>query len=501
MLVMTGIAAASAQPSTTIDGGLSLLDAVEATLERDPNIALSRSQVSASRGAWLSSQGRFDPELSSSLDRDHSEIPVDAERSSESTLLSQSFTLTQLLRGGQTLTPSLVLQREELSGADLNEATLSFTFRQPLLRGRGREATAAAEMAAERRYEASRLDLAHTVALRLLTVVRQYWSYRAAAFNLEILHATEASSRELLATTGKLIAADLTPAAEIVQLEADLAFKESNRLAGERTLFAARMALGLEIGLDPDEILALPLAGDPFPEIDPDAVPRAITAVELRDLALARRADLRAANERLKASEILLASADNALEPQLDLVFTPSYSGLVAGDDASDFFSPIYRNVPGLSTSLGLRLAWPIANRQAEGAYLQAEEARRQDVLRVVLFEKDIGAQVAVALDAVRQSAFQVERAATAVELFARAVSNEAKKLRAGSSTLIDLINQRDRLTAAQQQGSAARLVLAQALADLRFQTGSLLDSDGDSGSVSLDPRQLISLPTAEDAP
>jgi outer membrane protein TolC len=75
----------------------------------------------------------------------------------------------------------------------------------------------------------------------------------------------------------------------------------------------------------------------------------------------------------------------------------------------------------------------------------------------------------------VRRDALQLARAAEAVRLYERAVANEEKKLKGGSSTLLDLISQKDRLTAAGQAEVASELALALAILDLRFRTGTLV--------------------------
>ncbi|HSN86019.1 MAG TPA: TolC family protein, partial [Thermoanaerobaculia bacterium] len=97
------------------------------------------------------------------------------------------------------------------------------------------------------------------------------------------------------------------------------------------------------------------------------------------------------------------------------------------------------------------------------------------------------------ALDAVARSAQQLERAVVAVRLFERAVENEEKKLKAGTSTLLDAISQRDRLTAARQAQVSAHLNLALALVRLRFETGTLLPDGADPGQIGL--ADLTSVP------
>ncbi|MFP5289360.1 MAG: TolC family protein, partial [Thermoanaerobaculia bacterium] len=108
-----------------------------------------------------------------------------------------------------------------------------------------------------------------------------------------------------------------------------------------------------------------------------------------------------------------------------------------------------------------------------------------------------IAADVPTALDAVSRNAEQLERATLAVRLFERAVVNEEKKLRGGTSTLIDLIAQRDRLTAARQAEVTAQLALALALLELRFETGTILPE----GEVAANPVLLTTVPFQEVAP
>lgn len=482
------------------DAGLPLAEAIRLTLENDPNIAIAETSLAGARGALLGAAGPFDPVLTTSVDQVASNRPVSEIASEEERRLVSSLGVEKQFRSGLSVAPSLGISRIAEPGAGAtapNLGTVAFTFRQPLLQGRGRSVNAAGELSAEREVAASALDVEQTTAERILAVVSQYWTARARALDLEILAASEASSRELLETTRRLVEADQTPAAELVQLEANLAAKESSRIGGERALFTARQDLGREIGLDPARVRTLPLPADPFPSVRPDEVPPPSEAGRFIAAALRRRADLRAARERKSSAEILLRAADDTLKPRLDLVFEPTWVGLVQGGDADDYLGSLGRNVPGAGATLGFSLTWPTLNRTARGAQAETEALRRQTELLIDLLSRAMGADVPSALDAVESSALQVEKASEAVRLFELAVTNEEKKLRAGTSTLIDLISQRDRLTAARQTEVSARLALAQALARLRFETGTLLTAEGGAGA--LRPELLTTLPSVEE--
>ena len=471
-------------------------------LEHDPNLSLEEARLRSSRGALLSARGAFDPVLTTSMSQDQTDAPLTETSSREQTVLTNSVGMTKRFRSGLSIEPELGLLRTDDAGAGaVNLGTLSLTLRQPLLRGRGQSVTAAPELSAEREVAASELDLRQITSERVLAVVSQYWVTRAAAINLDILRETEERARELLETTRKLIEADVTPAAELVQVEANVAAKEAARIGGERSLFEARQDLGREIGLERGRIAVLPLPSDLFPAVPADAVPSLSEGDRFVAVALERRADLRATRERRQSAEVLLRAADDTLRPQLDLIFKPSYSGLVEGAGTDSFFSPLYRNVPGASSSLGLSLSWPTVNSRARGDRIQIEAIREQSTLLGELLERQIGADVPSALDSVARNALQLDKAVEAVRLFERAVENEEKKLRAGTSTLLDVISQRDRLTSARQSEVSARLALALALVRLRFETGTLVAADGDARAIEHNQLTTVPLQAKEGAP
>ena len=496
LLVLTPPVAAS-EPQ----GLLTLADALLLTLERDPNIAILDSRTRAAEGSLERARSVFDLGLTASVSGSDLETPTGIGLASTQTeRLRQTLGLDLLLRSGLRLSPAVELESNEIDGgAALSDATVSLGLRQPLLRGRGRRVTTAGEDAADADLEASRLDLAHTVDLRVRAVASSYWSAVEALRDLEVLETTEASSRQLLGTIGRLIDADVIPSAERVQLEADLVTKEANRIAGEQAALVARQALGREIGLEAAEIAALGRPDAPFPTSTENELARLGAVASFVEVALERRRDLRAARSRVGAARLRVTAAEDRLKSRLDLVLTPSYSGLASGRSLGDLYSPLYDNVPGLSTTLRLDFSRPLENRDAEGALMQAQAFLDEASLLQDLVRYAVGADVPVALAAVERGASQLARTEEAVLLFERAVDNEEKKLRAGSSTLIDVISQRDRLTDARRRHVAAQAALARALVELRFQTGTLL-ADG-SPELTLTSTDVTTIPRLEDLP
>ena len=455
-----------------IRGDLSLLQAIQQTLERDPAIKIAQSRIDGAVGSAMLASSAFEPALTSSLELVDSQTPTSETTHTDQRTITETVAWTRLLRTGQTLTPSVTLEQEEgTPGA--STGTVAFTFRQPLLRGREASANTVDERAAYQELDAGRLDLVFQISRKVAEVTNAYWAARAAMLDLQILQETEQRSRELLDTTRRLVDADITPAADLIQLEADLIFRESNRIASEQTLYARLQSLGQAIGWSADEIATIGLPNDPFPRIEVEEIPSSAQGY-LQD-SLRLRADLLAAQERLTAAEIRLEGAEDDLKSRLDLVLTPSYTGFVEGDGFGDIPASLTDNVPGLSATIGLSYTLPLGNRRAEASHILSSAAAGQQALTVDSNRIQIGAAVPTALEAVRSNADRSQKLERAVELFKKTLSNEEKKLRVGSSTLIDVLNQRDRLTTAQQRLVSAQLALAQALIDLRFETGTLV--------------------------
>jgi outer membrane protein TolC len=147
--------------------------------------------------------------------------------------------------------------------------------------------------------------------------------------------------------------------------------------------------------------------------------------------------------------------------------------------------------------ALGFALSWPTLGNRERGALEQSLAGREANALRVDLAVKEIGADVPTALDSVTRSALQLEKSSDAVRLFERTVVNEEKKLRAGTSTLLNVITQRDRLTAARQGQVSAQLALALAVVELRFATGTLLAIQGENPVVR--QSRLTTIPSPEE--
>ncbi len=517
-------AQAPASSQTAADERLGLLEAVRLTLAQDPTIRLQELQTNVARGAWQEASGQFDVTLDTTVQKGLTRTPrTELERFQTGVQTNANgdleFVSTQLpgvlaedvtnyrlglskqLRSGPTLSSGVELTRfaDNLDQRRaVNRANLNFVIHVPLLKGFGRAATDALEMAAKVRYEAEGLELHHTITARILNTASAYWNCVSAQRQLEILRETEARARDLAARVSDLIDAGEVAASELKQVQADLAQKTAARIAAEQRLTQARQSLALAIGRSLKELPTAPLPGDRFPSPPTNAAPPAFQGQAMIEQCLNRRADYQAALKTQKAAEILLRAARRNLKPQLDFELEVGYASLDEGSQFRRFYGALDpRDFTGLNTMGTLRLQWPFGNNAARGQFVQREAAEQQSVVRAQDLARSVTSGVLVALDELQQTLAELRKAIEAAKYYREAEENEREKLKIAASTVIDVITIADRRSDAELNEVSALARFALTVARVRFETG-LLVSIATAPAAVLSQEDLITIPTAE---
>jgi outer membrane protein TolC len=482
---------------------LGLLDAVRLSLAGNPDIQLQSKQVEVSRGILQQASGQFDTALRLSGGRNSNSTPLN--QSDRNTYASIGFPLSQAsvyttsyslaldnpLRNGIVLTPSVSASRVHGTATDIvglpvqTQGTVSFTLRVPILRGSG-TAVAAAETAARLEWEASQHDLRHAVALGIVGTVATYWGLVAARKNLDVAIEAEASIRQMLAETRKLIEADEIPAADLNLVRASLLDRTTARIAAEQALLEARQRLGLATGLSHMSVATLEATED-FPLRTDTTLPAASERTRLIDMAMSRRADLAAARLREDAARTLTGSARSNLQPQLDVNLGVGYTGLAEGGGSGQLINALGQNRAGVNLGLSISYQWPFDNNVARGRYLQQASIYDQSTIRTANVRRGIGLGVEAALSGLLNSTTQLSDSEQTVELYRVTLENEKTKHRLGSATLIDVLTVNDRLLNARLSNIAYRLNHLATVVRLNFETGLLLADEPGGQLVSFD--------------
>jgi outer membrane protein len=466
---------------------LSLLQAVTTTLRRHPAIAAARSVAALAHAEVVAANGPFDVTLLAAAGHQHSvapsfvTIPALQGRVDSTTLLLGA---TKTTHWGTRLDASVSMAR--LDAPDyppLNQrAGVTLSVTQPLLRGAGSAGAASALHAAEL-SETARLAQQDQVAQQqAYAVIVAYWTLLAAERGQALFEASEARAARILDETRELVERDQQPRGDLRRLEAGLAARKRTVLESESARIRAIHALQLAMGLDRDDEQAwhpsdnFPAAGMPAASVD-----------MLLQRALQRRVDLKAAKDSVFAAQASERGAEQNTLPKLDVSLSIGYGGGVARDGLPAFVSALASNVGGVNGGASINVELPVDNSAQRGlrmgaiAQRTAAEIARDDLARTLRNE------IVTAYDELRFAVAALREAQSAQALYEQALEDERYKLRAGLSTVVDVVFTEDQLTQAARASVETALTLAAALARLQLALGALpAQSDGAGQALSL---------------
>jgi len=502
--------AAPALPALSPATGLTLLDVLKASLEKNPQLKIQQYNIDIQAGVLKTAVGQFDWTIGATGTQQRSYTPLTAATVAAEglppgvetdTLIANNtagnLTATKEFRNGITLTPSVQTTRttdnfDYTNG--VNEAQVGLQIVLPLLRNSGKNTVDAQEISARQQLEATRLDLSQLISDTLATAATRYWTFVAADATLAVYKASEARGNELLNSTQTLVEADRLPANELNQARANLASRTASRNAAELSLLQARQQLVLVMGLGADKILSLPA-----PAQD---IPNAVSGLEtsLVDgyirLASTRRADVLAARLRADANGVLEGAAHNQLKPQLDVSGSIGYTGLQEGTNIVDFPHSLAGSPRGPDFTIGVTYSQTPANNAARGRLESATALSRQSQVTLSETARNAATNAVVAFEGVRSTLVQLQQARDAVRFYQAALNGEREKYRLGTNSLVDVLTIEDRLTSVVVTEVNARLAYAIALVQLRQATGMIVPATQDVQQV--DPGLFGKLPEVD---
>jgi outer membrane protein TolC len=469
---------------------ISLADAITSALTKNPAIQAERELVRSAEADALALSGPFDFVVDSAIGHRRQYTPYTPSVVQIDNITQFRLGLSKQLPFGLLIEPSIELYRRDsvipavVSGtvAPQNVAVLRLQLRQPILRGFGAAASANLD-AAEQIAVAAGHEARQLAAERVLSVVMAYWRYAGALRGVAALREAEQRAEQMVREGRELVAADQRPRADLEPLQASLADRTRARLLAEQDALDAKSMLGLEMGLMPEEIAALSLPASELPE--PVTSTRALSAAEL-EAAIARRDDLRAAELRIAAAQILVEASQNGALPELDLQGEVGYAGIVEGSSFGRVFEPIASNIPGVNVGASLVLRWPVENSAARGVLARAVSERRRAQIQRDDIDRRVRTQLALAQQSLRTSLAALARARRAQRHYRAAVENERIKLMSGHATVIDVILTEDRTSAANLAEINSHVGYAIMLAQLAFIGADLLRGEGEDVQVNL---------------
>lgn len=373
----------------------------------------------------------------------------------------------------------------------------TFSLTQPLLRGRGYKVTTALEKASLLELESNEDNYEFTSSLELLQMAATYWEYLAAYKNLVIFQENEERVRRVLGITEELVKADKKPAADLVQIKADLANQERQTTIAEQNLFTTRLNLGRTIGLSDADSKLLGIPKNEFPTIKASGFDTKLITEQMIQIATDNRKDLEAFEKIRKSLELQLNLADNNRRPQLDLTGFASYGGMNMGNGLDQAFNTL-RDREGRNYEVGLRLdfSFPLNNNLAKGNYVVNKANLRNQEIAYSNLQRNINLNVHIAVNNLKNNVLVLEKAAEALQHSQEVFKNEQIKFKNGLSTILNLILFQERLTFAQRDYLLAQQQFATSIVNLRYETGTLIRLTDNSEPYFIEASIFYNIPT-----
>jgi len=398
-------------------------------------------------------------------------------------------------------------RKAEFGGKGLNDlytTRVGSDFLLPLLRGRGADALAAGERAATIEAQAGTLDVEHQRASSILRTAQAYWELRAAQESLAILERSVGRQSDLLKATTALVNGGELARVELARSQAGDARARARVQDARQRLFDARVELADALGVASSGADAtLPTAArDPFP-VAPD--PAALQPWVGATAAAGQRRDVEAAMRREEAAVILQRNAVTELRSRLDLSASMFYTALgevgdVATEDQDENGRPLYRRDGfgealdrwvGPSFTLTLNYEKPLGNNSAKGRLAAREAERRTRAIETGDLRRQVRLNVARTATALIETIGRLKQTQAASQYYDQTITAELSRFRAGEATLINTIQTEQQATETDLSTIAAQQAVANLLAQLRFESGTLVTNSTVSAPT------LVSLPTA----
>lgn len=463
--------------------GLSLRDALTASLRENPALRIQESVIEQRSGVLEQTAGAFDWNTFAGVTATRNRTPVITAPPFPNTDQSQDLAYTvgvsRQLRNGIIFRPNAEVsvkdqQSPSASSADGGVASVNFEVLVPLLRGLGNDSTGATEAAARGDVKVAKLLYQHSLSAQAFNTAASYWSSRAADDAFTVQRDVERAAARLVESTKVLVESRIFPPAYLLQAEANLREKRTVRINAELESRSARFNFGQALGLPPERIAATPAPLDPFP---PLAELAALTADDARTpmirRALSSRSDYLASSASIVPLNILARQAVIDLRPRVDLTISAGYRGLSTSNDG---IAPLRERSTGGNGSIGLSLDWPFNNSYQRGLLRERRANIAQVEAETVQLSQSIASEVLLALEEVRLRADAVRSAQDTVDLSKRALAAQYEQLKTGDGTILDIISLENISSGARIRYINAHAAYATALARLRFALGAIFE-------------------------
>lgn len=502
--------------STDVWGGethrLALRNALQMLIKSNPTLARERLMVRRARSDLKSARGAFSFDLNLDLKLNRSSLPLDVQVDSSvlgtlegdlalnnlrlegSLLLNKRFStgtvasITYLQSWRLQDTPSyadLLQGKKDITTSKTQIASTTFTVQlvQPLLKGAWLPVNLAPIWQALEQVQVVRLQVALAANRSVSEAARAYWELVYSKKELAIKQAGLQLATRQLKSTMALIRAGKKANLERYQVLQAVAARKGDVFVAQDRIVQAESQLRI--------LLKLPLSASIEPIDSPAAGGILDSEKDWVVRALTEHPEIKMAKKKIRMSKWSVLVAKNALLPELNLTGSFSFVGsgrLQTQSNAApnpSAVSPVGRAYETLFDPryhrfyIGIQLKIPLDNRKNEGR-LQRERAEAQrSILELARLQHRIQVEVRQQYKTLQRTKQRIEIARISETLALKKLEAEQAKLKAGKSTLFQVLTFQQDLSNARLSALRARIDFRKALILLYEKSGILLQKMG----------------------
>ncbi len=459
----------------------SLMDAVALTVQFNRDIKTSYAEYQQTLGSLETARGAFDLTVQAEWDSTPSFSFAGKNAINKTDTSLYSLGVTRLSRFGLQTAATFSYTGQDIfantGDSQLGEGDVALIFSMPLLKGFGTASTAAEERANILALDASLAAVVHQINTSLNVLVGSYWNYVAAVQNLLLSIEALERSQETLKSTKVLVENDFQESSSLHALMADVSSKEASRQHSEQKLAEARNSLAVELGFPVKLARHLPMPTSDFAE------------AELKDICLikgnlpllhktaqARRQDYKSSELQMKSGEVMEAKYRRDILPDVNVVAGVTQTGFSLDNSFQDALDTVSDGESAIKA--GIQMAIPWANDTARGQFRSQLGQTRKLRLAFMTTQENIASEIDDNVNALYYAVEILKSQQLAEKHYQEATDAEYQKFELGLSSILDIINIANSLTASRGNTVNARANLATAITQLRYSTGTLLNDN-----------------------